>query len=163
VLKSDLQRCVWVFRRLLLDVDCEFQRLVHWFANRGGARQDVLTWFPLLQQLHQSRNPRPRQRTTVQQFMLDHPDVVKAAFVSRYSDGGNLTNVEKINLRRKLANTLLNNGHSHLKDGLDKKAAAQFKADTDEWDLALEDVFAAKDPSQYVIYVCLDPIHSCHN
>ena len=48
---------------------CPFQRLTQWFSNRASAngetRRDTLEWLPLLQRLHQLRNPRPRKRNTV--------------------------------------------------------------------------------------------------
>ena len=93
--------------------------------------------------------------------MLDHADIMNATFVSRYADGRNLTSVAKMNLWHKLAKTLLSSSYSHLTGGLDKKAAVQHEIDVEEWSLAQLDISCAKDVSQYVVFVFLDPIHSC--
>jgi hypothetical protein len=149
---------------LRLDSDrTEFQRLTQWFANRAtqgnsGSGDGILDWLPVLQKLHKSRNPQPRQRTTVQQFMSDHAGTLNAAFVSKYADGRNFSNTDKMNLRRDLAKTLLNNSYPHLREELDKKALAQYKADMKEWSLEFPNISSAKDISQYV--VCFSGLRS---
>jgi hypothetical protein len=140
-----------------------FQRLTQWFANHaasGKGRHDILPWFPLLQQLHQIRNPRPRQRTTVQQFMLDHCDTVNAAFVSKHSDGAGLTNVQRLNLRYSLAKKMLSKSYPHLKLELDKKAVVQYDIELKEWELVLEDITSTEDISRYVFFLFLDFVGS---
>lgn len=160
---NDLPRCVLVLGFLRPEDDrAELQRLTHWFANRvasgsNGSHQDVLAWLPVLRQLHQSRNPRPRQRTTVQQFMLDHPDTLTGAFVSQHAEGKGFTNVEKMNVRNKMAKTLLNTTYPHLKGGLDAKAGKQYRADIEEWNLSLPNISSAKDVARYVNFMFRDP------
>ena len=65
---------------------------------KGGNRRDALAWSPLLQQLHQLRNPQPHLHTATQQFMLDYPREVSAAFVSRHGDGKTMGSAQRMNL-----------------------------------------------------------------
>ena len=129
-----------------------FQRLTQWFSNRSSAgdvsKHSTASWLPVLQQLHRSQYPRPRQRTAIQQFMHDNPDTVNAAFVSQHADGKNLSKTEKMNLRYGLAKTMLSRQYSHLVPDLNKKAAAQHEADLEEWNMRLEGVSAAEDIPQ---------------
>ena len=136
-----------------------FQRLAQWFANHaasGKGCHDVLHWLPILQQLHQTRNPRPRRRTTVQQFMLDHSDAVNAAFVSKHSDGARLASSDRLNLRYKVAKKMLFKNYSHLKSELDEKAGIQHDAEMAEWEMVLENITSVKDISRYVFFPFLD-------
>lgn len=138
-----------------------FQRLTTWFINRASAkRRDPPTWVPLLQRLHQIRNPRPRCRTVIQQFMREYAAEVNAAFVSRHADGGKLSNSQKMNLRHDVAKTLLANRYHHLTKQLEKNAAAQHEADMEEWGLMLEDISAAEDVSRYVLLSLPDFVDS---
>jgi len=158
--------------KLVLDIDdwVAFQRLTQWFPNRVTAEngwRDVLAWLPLLQQLHQTRNPRPRQRSTTQQFMLDHADVVDATFLHQHGVGSNFTAIQKVNLRHSLAKSLLSvsGQYSHLKDKLDKMARAQHDVAMDEWNLVLGNISSAGDVALYVLppyfLVPIDPcLHS---
>jgi len=82
--------------------------------------------------------------------MLDHPETLTSAFVSKYADGKNFTNVEKMNLRNTLAKTLLNTTYSHLKEGLNARAGKQYQADMEEWNLSLPNISSAKDVARYV-------------
>lgn len=148
-----------------------FQRLTTWFsnsasaANNGGIRR-LDSWLPLLRRLHQIRNPRPRRRTTVQQFMLDHPDLINAVFLHRYGDAKGLTNTQRINERNALAKSLLAGQCSNLVSGLDKKAADQHKATLNQWNLILDDISSAQNVSKYVLplpfsWVPLTHIYTC--
>lgn len=131
-----------------------FQRLTRWFSNHAtattGGRHDTIIWFPLVQQLHQLRNPRPRCRTVAQQFMADHPDILNTAFASQYSDGKKLTGAEHMNLRTELAKKLVSGQHANLVSELEKKAAADHEKAMNEWQLTLENVSEAEDVSLYV-------------
>jgi len=151
------------FIRSLIDSGIDrfaFQRLSQWFSNRAsatansGLQRDTLAWLPLLQQLHQLRNPRPRRRTATQQFMLDYAGVVDASFLHRHGDGATLSRTQKMNMRYDVAKSLLANQYSHLINGLNKKAGERFDADTNEWNLILDDVSCAKDITQYVPPPC---------
>lgn len=129
--------------------------MTRWFVNRGTksrVQADALPWFPLLQHIHKSRNPRPRRRTTVQQFMLDYPDLVNATFVSQHADGGILSGHEKMNLLYAVAKKMLVSHYSHLEDELEKTATAHHKEALSEWTLALEDVFLSDDVVQCVFF-----------
>ena len=130
-----------------------FQCLSQWFLNHAsannGVQRDTLAWLPLLQRLHRLRNPRPRKRNAVQQFMLDYSDTVNAAFVRKYAHGGGFSAAEKMNLRYDVAKALLARSYSHLTTGLDKKATEQHNADTDEWGLILDGISFAEDVPRY--------------
>ena len=141
-----------------------FQRLNQWFVNRasaakGGNRRDALAWIPLLQRLHQIRTPRPRQRTVIQQFMVDYPVEVNSVFVSRHSDGKNLSKTQAMNFRHDVAKSMLSSElySCHVK-ALEKKAEAQQNADLDAWNLILDDISLASDVDQYVLFILLDLI-----
>lgn len=141
-------------RHGLMLIGVAFQRLTQWFINRAaaarsGSRRDTLAWVPLLQRLHQIRNPRPRRRTTVQQFMADYAPQVNAAFVTRYGDGNGMNPGHRMNLRHDVAKALLNKEYSHLIKELDAKAKAQHDAEVEEWNLILDDISLASDVSQY--------------
>ena len=137
-----------------------FQRLTQWFTNHASTasvtRRDTLTWLPLLQRLHQIRNHRPRCHTTIQQFMLEYPSEINAAFVSKYADGSGLTSSQKLNLCYDTAKFLLYNRFSLITKELDQRAAAEHKAALDEWSLILKDISAAKDIPQYISFLFLD-------
>ena len=141
---------------------CHFQRLKQWFSNRAaaansGPQRDDLAWTPLLQQLHQSRNTRPRQRTAVQQFMRDYADEVKAAFTAKYGDGKNLSNAQRMNNQHAIAKSLLYEKYSHLVSELEEKAKAQNVTGVKEWNMILEDISLAENVAQYVyslLYSC---------
>ena len=145
-----------------VDIDrLAFQRLTQWFINKAAAansesRHDTLAWLPLLRRLHQIRNPQPRRRTTLQQFMLDYAREVNTAFVSWHGDGKNFSNAQRLNLRYDVAKALLNGQYSHLINELDNKAKAQHDAEMDEWNLILDDISLAEDVPQYVFFLFLD-------
>lgn len=124
-----------------------FQRLSHWFANHATAKRDTLPWFTLLQRLHQIRNPHPRRRSAVQQFLSGYPDEVEEAFLQRVGDK-TLTNAQKMNLRYDVAKTLLAEQYSHLKSELEDIAAEQYEVDLSQWNLVLDGISLAEDVSQ---------------
>ena len=129
-----------------------FQRLKQWFANRasGGytSRRDIDPWVPLLQRLHQIRNPRPRRRSAVQQFMADYAGAVTTAFNIQYPDSGGLSSSQRMNARQNVAKTLLARDYSHLTTELDKKAVAHHDVAIEEWGMILGDISLAEDVSQ---------------
>ena len=131
-----------------------FQCLLQWFSNHAsannGTRRDSLAWLPLLRRLHQLRHPRPRKRSAVQQYMLDYPDRVNAAFIHKYADGRKLSSAEKMNLRYEVAKVQLAQKYSHLIAELEKKATEQHNAEVDEWSLILDGVSFAEDVPRYV-------------
>ena len=166
VLKNNLLRCVVEVLSAHRSSDrIAFQRLTQWFANRATVtnlpRHNILAWLPLLQQLHQIRNPRPRRRTTVQQFMRDHADTVNAAFVSKYTDSRNFSSPQRMNLRYDLAKSMLSRRYSHLVAGLDEKAVTEHKASMEEWEVVLQDISLAEDVSQWVLFLFSDFVDSC--
>ena len=97
--------------------------------------------------------------------MLDYPEVVKAAFIHRYGDGGKLSSVQKMNLRFDVAKSLLAQKYSHLTSELERKATNQHDAEVDEWNLILDDVSTALDVPQYVFPLCVHHLpqltHGC--
>lgn len=121
-------------------------------SEKGPGR----AWFPLLQHLHQIRNPRPRRRTAAQQFMQDYPKEFNAAFVSRYGEGKGFQPAERMNLCTELAKSMVNNGHSHLLNDLEKKAKEEHEKALAEWELVLDDISEARDVSAYVL-ICSSP------
>ena len=129
-----------------------FQRLTAWFNNNRPASERGIghEWLPLLQQLHQIRNPRPRRRTAAQQFMQDYPKEFNAAFVSRHGDGRHLQPAERLNLCMELAKSMVNGGHSHLFNDLERKAKQQHEKALVEWELSLDNISEASDVSTYV-------------
>ena len=80
--------------------------------------------------------------------MLDYPEVVNAAFVSKHADGKGMPNVQKMNLRYDLAKAMLSRSYSHLTPDLKEKATIQHKADLEEWNMRLDGISAAEDISQ---------------
>ena len=149
--------------RLFVEVSVDqaaFQRLATWFSNRASAlngQRDTLAWFPLIQRLHQIRNPRPRRRTMVQQFMLDHVDVINTSFLHRFSDSKDLSNAQKMNARHDLARSLLAGQYSHLIGELTQKATDQHDAEVNEWSLTLDDISSAEDITRFVFSSSLSP------
>ena len=94
----------------------------------------------------------------VQQFMLDYPSNLNAAFVKQHAEGKGMDSAQKMNIRYKIGKLLLTNQYPHLVDRLKHKAAAQHATDMNTWNLALEDTSMAEDASQYV----LPPISKLH-
>ena len=129
-----------------------FQRLTRWFSNHASDEPGGLGWLPLLQRLHQLRNPCPRQRSAVQQFMLDHADTVDTAFHHRQGDDKKLTGLQKVNARHEVAKALLAGQYSNLKAELNKRATDQHNLEMDEWNLVLEGVTSAEDVALYVFF-----------
>ena len=137
-----------------------FQRLAMWFSNHASVlngQHDTLTWFLLIQQLHQIWNPHPRQRTTVQQFMLDHVDIINTSFLHWFSDGKDLSNAQKMNARHDLARSLLTGQYSHLIGELTQKATDQHDTEVNEWSLTLDDISSAEDITRFVFSSSLSP------
>ena len=157
---QEVRQCLWPGVRGPSDRPPAFQRLKRWFINRASASNgsfgNALSWQPLLQRLHQIRNTRPRRRSPVQQFMLDHSDEVSAAVASRCADGAKLTNPQLMNLRYEVARSLLGSKDPSLTEELGKKATIQHEAALNEWSLVLEDISTAEDVSQYVLFRLLD-------
>lgn len=141
--------------RGLIDRLSAFQRLRNWFINHASAkkpsRRDPLAWQPLLQRLHQIRNPRPRCRSAPQQYMLEYPEEVDAAIADRYPGAAKLTNIQLMNTRYEVAKSQLGSKDPSLTEELEQRAAAQHEIALKEWDLILEDISAASDVSQYVL------------
>lgn len=136
-------------------IEFTFQRLNKWFVNRAaaansGTRRNSLGWLPLLQKLHQIKNPRPRRRTAVQQFMMEYHAQVNAAFVSRHGLGKGFKNVERMNIRHDIAKGMLQGEYSHLINELEDRAKSEHEGDLNEWNLLLEDISLASDVEQYV-------------
>ena len=83
------------------------------------------------------------------------PGEVTSAFANLHPDSKGLSSPHKINLHYDVAKFLLMNQYPHLVDGLECRAAAQHDTDMDMWGLILEDISAAKDISQYVLFLLL--------
>jgi hypothetical protein len=138
----------------LIELYIRSQRLTGWFANHGnpGSRRGHATWLPLLQRLHQIRNPRPRRRTAAQQFMLDYSDVFNAAFVKYHGSGERLGGAQCMNLRAQLAKKMVSSSqYSHLTNELERKAAEHHEKEMNEWNLILDDISEAVDVSACVV------------
>lgn len=60
-----------------------------------------------------------------------------------------------MNLRSEMVRKLLSDQYSHLVQELEKKAANLHEKEMDEWKLSLEDIFEAKDVTQYVGFFSL--------
>ena len=116
-----------------------------------GNQREVISWLPLLKQLHQIRTPRPRQRTLINQFMFEYPEAVSAYLLHRYGPGNDLTNVEKMNRRYDVAKTLFASKYSHLTNELNSRASDEYKAELQEWSLILDNISSATDVSLYVL------------
>ena len=76
--------------------------------------------------------------------MLDHPDIVNAAFVSQHANGRGLSAPQKMNARHDLAKTLLSTRYSHLTSALETKAISKHDAELEEWELILDGVSSAE-------------------
>ena len=136
----------------VIDADFAFQRLKNWFINRASAKMAATRndspWQQLLQRLHQIRNPRPRRCKAVHQYILDHAAEINAVVATRHTNGEKLDSCQLMNLRYKVAQSLLESKDSEFREGLEQKAAAQHEAAKEEWNLILEDISAAEDVSQ---------------
>ena len=77
--------------------------------------------------------------------MLDYPQELNSAFVSRHGDGKNLGSAQRMNLRSELAKKMLSAQYSHLTQELEKKAAEQHEREMSQWNLTLEDLSEAPD------------------
>jgi len=91
----------------------------------------------------------------VQQFMLDYPREVNAAFVSKYGDGKTLSSAQRMNVRHDLAKAMLYSRYSHLVNELENKAKDQHKLDMNTWNMILEDISLAGDVGKFVFYLLL--------
>ena len=147
---------VWLtICRSVLKLISPFQRLNQWFINRASAansgnRHDISAWLPLIQRLHQLRNPRPRSRTVVQQFMVDYRREVNAAFVSRHGDGKNFSATQRLNLLHSVAKAMLSNEYSCHLNEVEKRMKAYHDGEVEKWNLTLEGIESADDVDQYV-------------
>jgi hypothetical protein len=146
----------------VIDTDFAFQRLKNWFVNHTHASaatmttQKVLTWQPLLQRLHQIRNPRPRRRKAVNQFISDYATEIDDAVATVLANRPKLDSCQRMNIRYEVAQSLLKSKGADFIEELERKAAAQHEAAKEEWNLILEDISAAEDVSQYVLFPVLD-------
>lgn len=94
--------------------------------------------------------------------MLEYSREVNTAFVSRHSDGKNLSNAQRLNLRYDVAKTLLSNQYSRLVNELENRAKAQHDTEMEEWNLILEDISLADDVSRCVfILFCAPSTYVC--
>ena len=158
--EESLTTVCWTASPLRIKSDrVAFQRLKGWFTNHAAstnARHDTNTWFDLIQQFHQLRNPRPRCRSIAQQFMVDHPGVLNASFVSLHGDGRTFSNPQRLNLRLDLARKMVSGHYAHLAKDLEKAAATHHEKEMKEWKVALENLSEAEDVS-----VCVLPSLIC--
>jgi len=81
--------------------------------------------------------------------MLDHADLVNAAFVSRHGDGRAFNNHERLNVKYSLAKTMLLSHYAHLTGELDRKASVTHDVAMEEWGLILNSISLAPDVSRY--------------
>ena len=86
----------------------------------------------------------------IQQFMLDYPYKVNAAFAGWYGNSKNLSNMQCLNFQHDVAKAILSDRHSHLTKELEKKAKAQHAIDMEEWNMILNSITLSNDPAQYV-------------
>ena len=98
--------------------------------------------------------------------MLDYPDTIKAAFIHRHGDGGNISSAQRMNIRHELAKALLAKQYSHLSAKLNKKVIDQHNEAVGEWNLILDGVSFAEDIPQYVFFffpfsISLTRVHMC--
>ena len=76
--------------------------------------------------------------------MLDHPNIVNAAFMSQHADGRDLSTLQKMNTQHNLAKTLLSTHYSYLTSALEAKAISKHDAELEEWELILDGVSSAE-------------------
>ena len=77
--------------------------------------------------------------------MLENPEVVNTAFAELYSDGTDLTQVQKMNNRNSVARNLVKTTYAHLVDGLADRAKATHEQELKEWNLGLDEIGEAED------------------
>ena len=129
------------------------QRITSWFSYRASSRHNEHnTWTPLLKWIHKQSNPKPRCRTPAQQFMLEEPSIVNAAFVSKYGEGRGMERIERVNKRNELAKSLVTTTYKHLVVGLEARAKATHEREMKEWAIELDDIEQAEDVTLCVSY-----------
>ncbi|KAF9782647.1 hypothetical protein BJ322DRAFT_1110523 [Thelephora terrestris] len=101
-----------------------------------------------LQRLHQIRNPRPRRRKAVNQFISDYATEIDDAVATVLANRPKLDSCQRMNICYEVAQSLLKSKGADFIEELERKAAAQHEAAKEEWNLILEDISAAEDVSQ---------------
>lgn len=122
------------------------QRVKHWFAYQSQShnRSDT-TWSHILQRLHESSNPKPRKRSTVQQFMLENQTLVDTAFVSTHGEARGMDGAECMNKRHDIAKRILTGEHKSQIPALEGRAQEHHEREVNQWSLMLEDIELAAD------------------
>lgn len=129
-------------------IDPILQRISAWFSYRATLQNSHCgggAWAPILKQVHQQFNPKPRCRSVTQQFMHEEKLHVNAAFVSKYGEGRGMTSTDRMNKRYEVANLLVN---THFKDkipGLKQRAKEANDQAMREWKVGLGEVAEAED------------------
>lgn len=77
--------------------------------------------------------------------MHEDPDVVNAAFKSKFGEGIGMEPIERLNKRNEVAKQLTNSTYQHLTAGLEARAKEAHERELEEWGLQLEDVKQAED------------------
>ena len=96
--------------------------------------------------------------------MVDHPDILNAAFVSQHGDGKNFSNPQRLNLRLDLARKMISGHYAHLAKDLETAAVTHHEKEMMEWKVALENLSEAEDVPLYVPpfpSMSVVTLHSC--
>lgn len=132
---------------MVADAGMIFQRIKGWFAYQAQnkALSDNHSWFPLLQRLHESANPKPRKHSVVHQFMLEEPTIVNTEFKIRFSDGRGLDGTQQMNRRYDIAKKLLVERYPHRNLSLEANSRADHDREMQQWSLTLSSIGIAPD------------------
>ena len=124
------------------------QKITTWFSYQASvhnSRHEGGLWSQILKHIHEQANTKPRCRSVSQQFMFENPRVVDAAFVERYGQGVDLSQIQKMNHRNELAKSLVNTDYKHLAEDLMLRAKETHERELKEWGLGLQDIGEAAD------------------
>ena len=87
--------------------------------------------------------------------MLEFPEEVSVAVATRYPNITKLSNFQLMNARHEAAKSQLSSKDLTFTTELEERAIAQHQLALKEWDLILEDISAAKDVLQYILFMVL--------
>lgn len=123
------------------------QRVKQWFAyhSQNHISRTETGWSHVLQRLHEHSNPKPRKRSVVQQFMLENPELIDAAFISKHGEARGMDGAERMNKRFGFAKQILNGERQNEIPDLKQRARDLHEQELRQWSLALEDIDLAPD------------------
>lgn len=124
------------------------QKIATWFSYRAAlhnSRHEGGVWSQVLKRFHERDEVKPRRRTVAQQFALENPELIDAAFAKAHGEDKDLTRTQRMNYRHELAKSLVETDYQHLVDGLTTRAKETHERALKEWSVQLSDIGEAED------------------